>query len=183
MSASSHAWDTAVASLRTVTSRPEVILEEVPAPSRLAPHSVALAVDVVSGSDDDLASGRFVVLHDPDGQPTWEGTFRIVTFIKAAQETEMVTDELFDEVAWSYHVECLQDVPHHALSGTVTRTVSRSFAGLQGRGIEAEVEIRASWTPDTQALDEHLSSWLSVAEKAAGLVPLPAGIAHLRTRI
>ena len=47
--------------------RPEIRLTEVPAPQRIAPYAVALTADVVDprDTDDDLASGRFVLLHDP----------------------------------------------------------------------------------------------------------------------
>ena len=50
-----------------VRLRPEVRLTEVPAPQRIAPYAVALTADVVDprDTDDDLASGRFVLLHDP----------------------------------------------------------------------------------------------------------------------
>ena len=39
--------------------------------------------------DEDLGNGRLVVLHDPEGQEAWEGTFRIVAFVKATLEPEM----------------------------------------------------------------------------------------------
>ena len=164
-----------------MTFRPEVILEEVPAPHRLAPHSFALAADIVSAHDEDLASGRFVVLHDPAGQDTWDGTIRVVTFVKAAVETDLVTDELFDEVAWTWLTEMLDEFTavHHNLSGTITRTISRSFANLQNRETECELEMRASWTPDSMNLSDHLEAWVHVLERCAGLEPLPPGVTPL----
>jgi hypothetical protein len=33
----------------------------------------------LDADDKELAIGRFIVLHDPKGQDTWDGTFRIVT--------------------------------------------------------------------------------------------------------
>jgi len=179
--ADSPAWSAAVASLQTVTVRPEIILEEVPAPARLAPHSVAIAADVVNMSDEDLANGRFVVLHDPAGQDTWDGPFRIVTFIKASIEPDVVTDELFDEVAWSWLMLTLEEANarFHNISGTVTRTVSRSFAGLEDRAGETELELRASWTPETEDLAPHFTAWTALAEMCAGLVPLPPGVTSI----
>ncbi|MGO4244167.1 DUF3000 family protein, partial [Janibacter sp. RAF20_2_2] len=51
----------ALRSLHEARLRPEVRLTEVPAPSRLAPHSVAMTADIVDPSDDeDIATGRFV---------------------------------------------------------------------------------------------------------------------------
>ena len=171
-------WQAAVDSLQISSIRPEFIVEEVPAPARLATHALALAVDVVNADDEDLASGRFVVLHDPDGQDTWDGTYRVVTFVKAPIELDVVTDGIFDEVAWSWLVECLSDndADYHNLSGTVTRTVSRSFADLQEREGESDLEIRASWTPSTGDLQSHFASWLQLVEMCAGLQPLPPGV-------
>jgi len=179
--AESPAWTAAVASLQSVNVRPEIILEEVPAPARLAPHSVAIAADVVNSHDEDLANGRFVVLHDPAGQATWDGPFRIVTFIKASIEPDVVTDELFDEVAWSWLMLTLEEAnaAFHNISGTVTRTVSRSFAGLEDRAGETELELRASWTPETEDLASHLRAWTTLAEMCAGLAPLPPGVTSI----
>ena len=180
-STQSPAWTSAVASLQTVSLRPEIILEEVPAPARLAPHSVAIAADVVNSEDEDLANGRFVVLHDPQGQETWDGPFRVVTFIKASIEADVVTDEIFDEVAWSWLMMTLEEshAPYHNISGTVTRTVSRSFAGLEDRAVETELELRASWTPQTEDLAPHLAAWTTLLEMCAGLVPLPPGVTSI----
>jgi hypothetical protein len=179
--AQSAPWATAVASLQTVNVRPEIILEEVPAPARLAPHSVAIAADVVNSDDEDLANGRFVVLHDPQGQDTWDGPFRIVTFIKASIEADVVTDEIFDEVAWSWLTMTLEEsnAAFHNISGTVTRTVSRSFAGLEDRAVETELELRASWSPETEDLAPHLTAWTTLLEMCAGLVPLPPGVTSI----
>ena len=70
--------------LRTITPRSEIILEEVPAPQKLATYSFAFTADVSaqphldSSESDEVASGRFVILHEPGGQDTWEGEFRCV---------------------------------------------------------------------------------------------------------
>ena len=79
--------------LRDVRLRPEVILEEVPAPQRIAPHALALSADVVV-DDEELATGRFVLLHDPAAPEAWEGTFRVVSFVRAALEPELGADPL-----------------------------------------------------------------------------------------
>ena len=63
--------------LRTFTPRAEIILEEVPAPQKLATYSFAFTADISNGltgdAENEIASGRFVVLHEPGGQETWEG--------------------------------------------------------------------------------------------------------------
>jgi hypothetical protein len=174
-------WQVALDSLQSPTLRPEFSLEEVPAPQRLAPHSIALAVEAVDADDEELAVGRFIVLHDPDGQDTWDGEFRVVSFVRAPIESDVVTDDLFDEVAWSWLTDALTDAgaQFHNTSGTVTRTVSRSFAGLEDRSTETDLEIRASWSPDTEDLSLHLKAWLALVEKSSGLTPLPEGVTAL----
>ena len=66
--------------LRTFTPRSEIVLEEVPAPQKLATFAFAFSADVSNGllgdDEDEIASGRFVLLHEPGGQDTWEGEFR-----------------------------------------------------------------------------------------------------------
>jgi hypothetical protein len=174
-------WQVALDSLQSPALRPEFSLEEVPAPQRLAPHSIALAVEAVDSDDEELAVGRFIVLHDPEGQETWDGTFRVVSFVRAPMESDVVTDDLFDEVAWSWLTDALKDAgaQFHNASGTVTRTVSRSFAGLEDRSTETDLEIRASWSPDTEDLSMHMKAWLALVEKSSGLTPLPEGVTAL----
>lgn len=174
-------WQSALDSLQSPVLRPEFTLEEVPAPQRLAPHSIALAVEAVDADDEELAVGRFIVLHDPEGQDTWDGTFRVVSFVRAPMESDVVTDDLFDEVAWSWLTDALSDAgaDFHNASGTVTRTVSRSFAGLEDRSTETDLEIRASWSPDTEDLSLHMQAWLALVEKSSGLTPLPEGVTAL----
>jgi hypothetical protein len=174
-------WQVALDSLQSPTLRPEFSLEEVPAPQRLAPNSIALAVEAIDGDDEELAVGRFIVLHDPEGQDTWDGEFRVVSFVRAPIESDVVTDDLFDEVAWSWLTDALTDAgaQFHNASGTVTRTVSRSFAGLEDRSTETDLEIRASWTPDTEDLSLHIKAWLALVEKSSGLTPLPEGVTAL----
>lgn len=72
----------ATAGLAGVRLRPEVRLTEVPAPGRIAPYSLALSADVIQAQDpdDELATGRFVLLHDPDCPEPWKGAWRVVTF-------------------------------------------------------------------------------------------------------
>jgi hypothetical protein len=107
--------------------------------------------------------------------------FRVVTLIRAALDAEVGADPLLCEAAWSWVEEALDSTPHHALGGTVTRVVSQSFGALAERPAEVEVEIRASWTPDGD-LGDHLAAWAGVLCTAAGLPPLPDGVAALSPR-
>ena len=171
----------ALHALRERRLRSEVRLTEVPAPARIAPYAVALSGEVRAADEDDLATGRFVLLHDPAGQEAWEGTFRLVTLVRAALEPELGADPLLCEAAWSWVTEALSARPHRALGGTVTRVVSQSFGALGERPTQVEVEIRASWTP-ADDLGEHLGAWGTLLCTAAGLEPLPDGVAPFTRR-
>ena len=101
----------ALGALRKAQCRKELHLAEIPAPARLAPFAVALGAEVLApgagpatpvhgpaamalasaaGTPDEdqteLATGRFILLHDPDGSAVWDGEFRIVTYIRAELE-------------------------------------------------------------------------------------------------
>jgi hypothetical protein len=172
----------AIERLRAVRLRPEVVLEEVPAPQRIAPHAVAVSADVLL-DDEELATGRFVLLYDPAGQDAWEGTFRAVTFVRAALEPELGADPMIGQVGWTWLQECLQAVggTHVAAGGTVTRVVSESFGALADRPATVEIEIRASWTPQDD-VGLHLQAWAGLLCTVAGLPPLPAGVSPLPRR-
>lgn len=173
----------ALQSLRAARLRPEIACDEAPAPQRLAPFSVALTADVVVG-DDELGSGRFVVLHNPDGHEAWDGTFRVVTFARAALDVSMGADPLVTQVGWAWLMECLtaHNLDVTAASGTVTRVASESFGSMSDRPASAELEIRASWTPIDESLGDHLLAWGDLLCTAAGLPPLPAGVVPLSRR-
>lgn len=178
-----EAFASAVGGLRDVRLRSEVVLTEVPAPQRIAPHSLALTADVVVG-DDELATGRFVLLHDPQGQDAWEGTFRVVTFVRAELEPEMGSDPMLGQVGWTWLGESLEGAGATAVAhgGTVTRVVSESYGSLADRPASVEIEIRASWTPADADLRPHLHGWVDLLCTVAGLPPLPPGVAPLPRR-
>ena len=172
-----EAFSRAVQTLRAVHLRPEIDLQESPAPQRLAPFAVALTADVGVG-DEDLGTGRFVVLHDPAGHETWQGTFRLVTFVRATVEPEVASDPLATSVAWSWLVEALdgRQVGYIAESGTVTRVVSEPFGTMADREPSAELEIRASWTSLDSRLGPHLEAWGDLLATVCGLPPLVSGV-------
>jgi DUF3000 family protein len=164
----------ALESLAAVRVRPEIVLEDIPAPLRLAPYAHALAARVTEGDDEDeLAVARFIVLHDPAGHDAWKGTTRCVGYLSASTDEHMVDDAMFSEVAWSWLTDALDacDAGSHALGGTVTRTASTRFGELAGPEHSVDVEIRASWTAEDTALGRHLDAWLEVLGNAAGLPP------------
>jgi len=170
------AFRAALEALGRVSARPEIVLEHIPAPQRLAPYAHALAARVTEPDGDDdleIASARFIVLFDPDGHESWNGTIRCVGYLSAATDEELVDDTMFSEVAWSWLTDALTDAgaEHHNVGGTVTRTASTRFGDLAGPEHTVDVEMRASWTAETTDLDRHLLAWLDVLGNAAGLPP------------
>jgi hypothetical protein len=171
-------WDQIVAEIRSITFRNEIEIAEVPAPQKLAPHALALTADV----DIDVATGRFVLLHDPAGQEGWSGEYRCVTFARAAIELELANDPSLCDVSWSWLLEALahQGAEYAHPSGTVTRVASSSYGELDGRDVDSEVEVRASWTPvDGGSISTHVLAWIQLLEKISGLEPLPEGVTQL----
>lgn len=169
----------AVEQVKSVELRPEVSIEELPAPQRIASYAYALSGDIEIGATD-LATGRFIVLHEPDGHDAWEGTFRCVTFAKAEIEAEMAADPILTEVGWAWLTDALESrsASFHAASGSVTVVRSSSFGALSEEGGSAQIEVRASWTP-TSELASHASAWVHLLSTVAGLPPITAGVVPL----
>jgi hypothetical protein len=185
---SPFSFDEMIELLRTFTPRAEIILEEVPAPQKLAAYSFAFTADISNGlsgdAEDEVASGRFVILHEPGGQETWEGEFRCVTFMRADVDSEMQEDPLLPEVGWNWLLDSLQSTGaiFSAPSGTVTRVSSASFGKLSPRNDDSEIEIRASWSPQLESVDDifsHVQAWCNLMTEVAGLAPLPEGVATI----
>ena len=180
--------------LRTATPRDEIILEEVPAPQKLATFSFAFTADVTNGlvgnAQDDIATGIFVLLHEPGGQDTWDGEFRCVTFVSADVDAAMQEDPLLPEVGWNWLLASLEKsgCVYNSPSGTVTRVSSASFGKLSPRNNESEIEIRASWTPVIssgadigQTLLSHVMSWCNLIAEISFLPPVIDGVASIKT--
>lgn len=178
----------AVASMRAAVMRPEVLVEEMPAPQRIAPWSAALSGDVTV-DDEDLGTGRIILLHDPNGNEAWDGTFRCVAYVRAEIDAELGADPMLSGVGWSWLTDALEahGATHHAASGTVTCVTTESFGTMEGEPATAQVEIRASWTPDVDDevapdLTPHVEAWGEVMCTAVGLPPVPEGVTAIPSR-
>ena len=174
---------------RDAQRRRELVFEDVPAPRRLAPYATAIAASV-QRDDNDVASGRLVLLYDPDGQQGWDGVFRLVAYVRADVEPEMAADPLLGEVGWSWLSEALDArVPGYAVpSGTVTRVITEGFGAKRDEVPLTGFELRASWSPvgpptpggrlpagtsdlDVLDLSAHIAAWCDCLSAAAGLEP------------
>lgn len=178
-------FDQAVEALERGNLRPEIQLEEVPAPKRIAPHAAAYAIRVLTPlADEPLATGRFVVLHDPAGHEAWGGSWRVVVFAQADLEPEVADDPLLAEVAWSWLKEILVErgIDTDQLGGTVTRVLSQGFDKLSDDPAAVSIELRASWSPADHRLGTHLGALGDLLGRMAGLPPVPTSVAALDAR-
>ncbi|MGH3713565.1 MAG: DUF3000 domain-containing protein [Micromonosporaceae bacterium] len=173
-----EAFTRAVGGLRAVRPREEILLEEISPPKRLAPYAFAQSAAVLRG-EDEVATGRLILLHDPEGHDAWNGTLRLVTYVTAEVEPEMATDPMLPAVGWSWLIDALDGngAQYAAIGGTVTQTTSTRFGELAGPAAAADLEIRASWTPLDDDLAPHLRAWCTLLGSTAGLPP--PGVARL----
>jgi Protein of unknown function (DUF3000) len=177
----------AIASMRSSTTRAELSVSEIAAPGSLAPWSMALAADVIParhGNDSDLGTGRFVLLFDPEAPDAWGGQYRVICFAQAPLETEMGVDPFIADVAWSWLVDALdtRGAKYTSASGTATRILSTGFGELESQGDGAQIELRASWTPDDHDIAAHVEGWGELLCMLAGLPPAIEGVSLLSAR-
>lgn len=153
-----------------------------PAPQRIAPFAYAISGDVLVG-DEELSTGRFILLHDPAGNDAWGGTFRCVTFARAEVEADMAADPVLPSVGWSWLTEALeaQGSEYAAASGSVTVVRSEGFGEMDADGSNAQIEVRASWTPLSEKAS-HTTAWTDLLCAIAGLPPLAPGVVPLQRR-
>jgi len=172
----------AVASLNAVQPRPELRFEPIPAPQRLAPWAYAWGLEL-PGTGHASATGRLVLLYDPQGQDGWDATMRLVGFVRAELDVELAGDPLLAAVSWSWLADALLNAgaEHTALGGTVTQTASTRFGAISGPDRANDIELRASWTPRGPYLTPHATAFCELMASAAGLPPV--GVVTLGKRI
>jgi hypothetical protein len=163
----------AVDALANTQVRAEVRVEPLRPPQRLAPFSYAVSAEIIDAAGKDLASGRLVLLHDPDGHEAWDGVLRLVAYASAELDDEMGVDPMLPAVGWSWLTDSLdeRDAAYRAAGGTVTQTTSTRFGDLHGPRTSVSIELRASWTADTADLAPHLLAFVDLLCTAAGLPP------------
>ncbi len=168
-----HLFRAAVQNLIDAPVRREVRVEALRAPQRLAPYSYAISADVLDSDGAELATGRLVLLHDPDGQDAWDGVLRLIAYASADLDEQMVVDPLLPTVGWSWLTSALDErqARYRAAGGTVTQTTSTRFGDIVGPPTTVALELRASWTADTAELGPHLRAFVDMLCTAAGLPP------------
>lgn len=176
-------FNRAVAALRSTRCRDEIALEELPAPTKLAPYAFALGATVLRRGEE-VTTGRLILLHNPAGHESWQGTIRLVTFVTAELEREMATDPLLPQVGWSWLVDALDTYTegYAAIGGTVTQTISSRFGALDPEAdlpTTTDLELRASWTP-VGPMDAHAKAWCALLASTAGLPPVGVSALPLR---
>ena len=163
----SAAFADVVDALRAMEIRSDLTVREIPAPSSLAPDAYALAGDVrpePGETASEWGTGRFILLHDASQPDAWEGPWRIVCFAQA----------------WSWLTDALEvrGARFHAASGTATKTLSKGFGSLAVEQDGAQIELRASWSPEGD-LTAHVDAWAELVCMLAGLPPGSEGVAVL----
>ncbi|WP_307870241.1 DUF3000 domain-containing protein [Saccharopolyspora endophytica] len=188
MSAAPEVFRQAVAALTSPQPRAEIELSEVGPPKRLAPWAHALAAEA-NGPAGELATARFVLLYDPEGQEAWDGVLRLVVYLRAELDPEVADDPLLPAVGWSWLTDALENAgaSFTALGGTVTLTSSARFGDIAGPSRSHDLELRGSWTPKPSVfgseevdLAPHADAFHELMASAAGLPP--EGVALLGRR-
>ncbi len=174
----------AVRSLVSYKPRAEISLKRIKAPQRLAPYAFGIGCEIDGPGEDeeDAATARLILLHDPDGQESWDGVLRLVGFLRADVDSELAADPLLPEVGWSWLTEGLEQcgASFTALGGTVTQTTSARFGDIAGPEHACDLEVRASWTPLGTDLAAHTEAFCGLLASAVGLPPV--GISMLSQR-
>ncbi|PRW65397.1 DUF3000 domain-containing protein [Actinopolyspora mortivallis] len=173
MSAIPLVFRDAVAALTSPSPRGEIELDELRPPKRLAPWTYALGAETC-GPGGTEATARLVLLHDPSGQPEWEGVLRLVVYLRADLPRDLAHDGATSELGWSWLTGALRSchAPYTALGGTVTLSSSTGFGRLATPQPEHELELRASWTPPDEELSAHARAFHELVSSAAGLPPV-----------
>jgi len=174
-SAAPPRFQAALASLNKAQVRPEIMISEAPAPSRIAPYAVAVDGEVKG----DPAQGTLVILYDPQGQENWDGQFRVVAYLETQVDRNEAADPLLPSVAWTWVTDALDQHQISGLSGTVSLITSSSFGEMGEKAGKSVIQIRASWSPVTENVGAHMLMWADMLATAAGLERIPSEVASL----
>jgi hypothetical protein len=165
--------------------RTELEVTTIASPEGIAPFAKAWSATVTpqARENGDQGTSRLVLLYDPSSPEAWSGVWRMVCFAKAPLDQSMGEDPMLPDVAWSWLTDAL-DAHGAAFSraaGTASTIVSTGLGEMVSEVKGAEMELRASWSPRTGQMRDHLEAWAEFVCMLAGFPPTPDGVATLRT--
>jgi len=164
----------ALESLRLAQVPPSVTVEEVEAPRGVSQYSAAIDSRTLLMADgESVGTGSFVILYDQEQISLWGSPFRLVAGVRAQIDEEASTDPYLGQITWARLPEELDraGAGYSNVSGTVTRTLSESFGGIELTRAKAHVELRCSWSPTSEDLAPHMVAWLHLVSQMAGIRP------------
>lgn len=164
----------ALESLRLAQVPPSVTVEEVEAPRGVSQYSAAIdSRTLLMANGESVGTGSFVILYDQEQISLWGSPFRLVAGVRAQIDEEASTDPYLGQITWARLPEELDraGAGYSNVSGTVTRTLSESFGGIELTRAKAHVELRCSWSPTSEDLAPHMVAWLHLVSQMAGIRP------------
>jgi hypothetical protein len=168
--------------LRALEVRSEFNVLQIPAPKGIAPESLAVSIEVSHDLPVDHGVSRLVFCRDDSSPEGWHGTYRVIGYAKSAVELEMARDVYFEELPWQWLLESLRRVgaglSHEA--GTTTTVISTGHGNLAAQPQHAEVEIRASWSPNGGDARQHTLGWIETLAMLSGLSPEDSIVTRLK---
>ena len=179
-------FQAAVDAIRSAEVRDEIHLKQIEEPEKLATHAIAFSAHIVEelATPADAGTGRFGLLWEPDVQEAWNSRFLVVCFAKAPLETNIGADELGSDIAWAWLTDALSN--RHAeygnAAGTATRIISSGYGSLASQADHAELEVRASWSPRSYEIGQHLEAWQDLVCIMSGFAHLPQGVSSIAPR-
>lgn len=172
-----------VASLEITEVRPELEVVQIPSPKGLADDSLALSLNIRHDSEEaDHAVSRLVFAYSAEIPEGWNSSFRIIGYAKSPIDLEMARDEYLSSLPWEWLRESLiRNGAHFSHdAGTSTTVISTGHGALIGQPQHAELEIRASWSPEGNSWQPHLVGWAEMVALIAGLPPLQENVRNIR---
>lgn len=171
-----QAFRRAVSAIESVAFRDELTVTQIDSPRGVAPHSFALAADVLLAEgerESQHGTGRFILLYDAAEPESWGGPFRVVAFAQAPLESDIGLDPFLANVTWSWLTDALdsRQAQYTHASGTATRILSTGFGELADAGEGAQIELRASWSPVNGDITGQAEAWGELLCMLAGLPP------------
>jgi hypothetical protein len=179
-------FQAAIDAIRGAEVREELHLKQIEEPDKLATHAVAFTAHIIEelSTPADAGTGRFVLLWEPEMQEAWGSRFRVVCFAKSPLETNIGADELGSDIAWAWLTDALSN--RHAeygnAAGTATRIMSSGYGSLASQADHAELEVRASWSPKSYEIGQHLEAWQDLVCIMSGFAHLPQGVSSIAPR-